>query len=95
VQSQVVGTAAHTFNPSTEETEAKWISMSSMPAWSTEQVPEQPRLHRETLSQQNKTKQNKTKQNKTRQESIAQHTYQEYGAQCLIKFTIAHTLLVH
>jgi hypothetical protein len=49
-------------------------SVSSRPAWSTEQVPEQPRLHRETLSQnktkQNKTKQKKTKQNKTKQKAI-------------------------
>jgi hypothetical protein len=36
-------------------------SLSSRSAWSTEQVPGQPGLHRETLSQ--KTKQNKTKQN--------------------------------
>jgi hypothetical protein len=37
-----------------------WISVSSRPAWSTERVPGQPRLHREILSQKNKTKQNKT-----------------------------------
>ena len=28
-----------------------WISLSSRPVWSTEQVPGQPVLHRETLSQ--------------------------------------------
>ena len=40
--------------------------MSSRPGWSTEQVPGQLGLHRETLSQ---TKQNKTKQNKTKQQT--------------------------
>jgi hypothetical protein len=48
----------HTFNPSTWEAEAGGF-LSSRPAWSTEWVPGQPGLHRETLS--HKTKQNKTK----------------------------------
>jgi hypothetical protein len=56
---------AHAFIPSTWEAEAGGF-LSSRPAWSTEQVPGHPGLHRETLSQ-NKTKQNKTKQNKTKQ----------------------------
>jgi hypothetical protein len=57
---------AHTFNPSTWETEAGRF-LSSRPAWSTEWVPGQPGLHRETLSQKNKTnKTKKTKQNKTK-----------------------------
>jgi hypothetical protein len=51
----------HAFNPSTWEAEAGGF-LSLRPAWSTKQVPGQPGLHRETLSQ-NKTKQNKTKQN--------------------------------
>jgi hypothetical protein len=38
--------------------------LSSRPAWSTEWVPGQPGLLRETLSWKNKTKQNKTKQTK-------------------------------
>jgi hypothetical protein len=38
--------------------------LSSRPTWSTELVPGQPRLHRETLSQ----KQNKTKQKAKRKE---------------------------
>jgi hypothetical protein len=42
---------AHTFNPSTREAEAGGF-LSSRPAWSTEWVPGQPRLHRE---KQNKT----------------------------------------
>ena len=49
--SQVV--VAHAFNPST------WVAeeggfLSSRPAWSTEWVPGQPVLHRETLSQEKK-----------------------------------------
>jgi hypothetical protein len=41
---------AHAFNPSTWEAEAG-IFLSSEPAWSTERVPGQPGLYRETLSQ--------------------------------------------
>ena len=52
--SQVV--VAHTFNPSIQETEAG-RSLCSRSAWVTEQVPGQPWLHSETLSQKNKTKQ--------------------------------------
>ena len=59
----------HAFNSSTQETEAGRF-LSSRPAWSTEWVPRQPGLHRETLSQ--KTKQNKTKQNKTKQSKAKQ-----------------------
>ena len=54
---------AHVFNPSIWETEAGRF-LSSRPAWSTEWVPGQSGLHRETLSQKTKTK---TKQNKTSQ----------------------------
>ena len=63
---------AYAFNPSTQEAEAEaeaGRSLSSRPAWSTEQVPGQPGLHRKTLSwktKNKKTKQNKTKQNKKR-----------------------------
>jgi hypothetical protein len=59
---------AHAFNPS-----AGQISEFKGPAWSTQRVPGQPGLHRETLSQkQNKTKQKtkQTKQNKTKQKKI-------------------------
>jgi hypothetical protein len=52
---------AHAFNPSTWDTEAGGFLI-SRPAWSTEWVPGQPGLHRETLSQ--KTKQNKKKTKK-------------------------------
>jgi hypothetical protein len=37
-------------------------ALTSRPAWSTQGVPGQPVLHKETLSQRNKTKQIKTKQ---------------------------------
>ena len=48
----------HAFNPSIWEAEAGRF-LSSRLAWSTEWVPGQPELHRETLSR--KTKQNKKK----------------------------------
>jgi hypothetical protein len=44
---------AHAFNPSTWEAEVD-ESVSSRPAWSTERVPGQPSLYRETLSQNTK-----------------------------------------
>jgi hypothetical protein len=50
-QSRVV--VAHTFNPSTWEAETGGF-LSSRPAWSTERVPEQPGIHRETLSRKEK-----------------------------------------
>jgi hypothetical protein len=50
----------HAFNPSTWEAEAGGF-LSSRPAWSTDCVPGQPELHRETPSQEKKTKQNKKK----------------------------------
>jgi hypothetical protein len=52
---------AHAFNPSTWEAEAGGF-LSSRPAWSTEWVPGQPGLHRETLFRKNKNK-NKTTKN--------------------------------
>ena len=45
--------SSQAFNPSSWEAEAGG-SLSSRPAWSTEQVPGQPGLHRETLSQKKK-----------------------------------------
>jgi hypothetical protein len=48
---------SHAFNPSTWEAGAGGF-LSSRPAWSTEWIPGQPGLYRETLSR--KTKQNKT-----------------------------------
>jgi hypothetical protein len=51
---------AHTFNPSTWEAEAGGF-LSSRPAWSTESVPGQPGLHRETLSLKTKKIKNKNK----------------------------------
>jgi hypothetical protein len=55
---------AHHFNPSTWKAEAGGF-LSSRTAWSTEFVPGQPGLHRETLSQKNKTKQNQKKKTAT------------------------------
>jgi hypothetical protein len=54
----------HPFDPSTWEAEAgRFLSL--RPAWSTEWVPGQPGLHRETLFWKNKqTNKQKTKQNK-------------------------------
>ena len=49
---------AHTFNPSTQEVEEGGY-LCPKPPLSTDRVPEQPVIHRETLSQ--KPKQNKTK----------------------------------
>ena len=50
----------YAFNPSTGKAKvARFLS----PAWSTEWIPGQPGLHRETLSRKNKNK-NKTKQTK-------------------------------
>jgi hypothetical protein len=57
---------AHTFNLSIWEVEeGRFLSL--RPAWSTEWVPGQPGLHRETLSQKNN---NKTKQNKQTKKAI-------------------------
>ena len=43
---------AHTSNFSTHlGGKSRWISVNLRPAWSTERVPEQPGLYRETLSQ--------------------------------------------
>jgi hypothetical protein len=63
--------------------------VSSRPAWSTEQVPGQPGLHRETLlwkKQNNQTttkKTPKTKQTKTREQTkemqFTAYSYQHYG----------------
>jgi hypothetical protein len=50
VSASSLAVVVHVFNPSTWEAEA-WGFLSSRPAWSTEWVPGQPGLHRETLSQ--------------------------------------------
>jgi hypothetical protein len=56
---------AHAFNPSTWKAEAGGF-LSLRPAWSTEWVPGQPGLHRETLSQNKQTNKQKTQTNKKR-----------------------------
>jgi hypothetical protein len=57
------GVVTHAFNPSTREAEAGGF-LSSRPAWSTDRVPGQPGLHRETLSR----KTNKKKKKERRKE---------------------------
>jgi hypothetical protein len=56
----------HAFDPSTREAEAGG-SLSSRPAWSTEWVPGQPGLHRETLSWKKKRKEKKRKVKKRKE----------------------------
>lgn len=63
IYSQVV--VAHTFHHSSREAEAS-ASLSSRPAWSKEQVPEQPELHRQTLSQRNHKKHIETERERER-----------------------------
>ena len=58
---------AHTFNLSTWEAEAGGF-LSSRPALSTEWVPGQPGLHRETLSR--KTKEQKQKQKQKQKKNV-------------------------
>ena len=50
----------HDFNPSTGKAEANGVLSSSL-AWSTESVPGQPGLHRETLLKKQTNKQTKEK----------------------------------
>jgi hypothetical protein len=66
------GVVVHAFNPSTREAEAGGF-LSSRPAWSTEWVPGQPGLHRETLSRKTKPNQTKPKQNKTKSNPSGNH----------------------
>ena len=56
---------AHAFNPSTWEAEAGGF-LSLRPAWSTEWVPGQPGLHRETLSRKNQNQNQYQNQNKNK-----------------------------
>jgi hypothetical protein len=61
----------HTFNPSTLEAETEaGRFLSSRPAWSTELVPGQPGLYRETLSQkrEEKRREEKRREEKRREE---------------------------
>jgi hypothetical protein len=57
---------AHTINPSTWDAESGRF-LSSRAAWSTEQVPGQPGLHRETCIRKKKPVSKKTKTNKNKQ----------------------------
>jgi hypothetical protein len=60
---------AHAFDPSTREAEAGGF-LSSRPAWSTEWVPGQPGLYRETLSQKTNKQTNKQTNKKVRKDIL-------------------------
>jgi hypothetical protein len=64
---------AHAFNPSTREAEAGGFLR---PAWSTEWVPGEPGLHRETLSGKNKTTTTTTKSTQFSAVSYTRNTIQ-------------------
>jgi hypothetical protein len=76
-----LGVVAHAFNPSTWEAKAGG-SLSSRPAWSTERVPGQPGLHRETLTHKNQKptppqkKKEKKKRKKRKRWSIYEAIHQ-------------------
>ena len=53
--------SVHAFNPNTQEAETGLNSVSLKPAWSTEQLPGQPELHGETLSQKTQERQKESR----------------------------------
>jgi hypothetical protein len=80
-EAEATGSGGARLDPSTREAEAGGF-LSSRPAWSTEWVPGQPRLHRETLSQKTK-KQNRTKkQNKNKNKNKKEAEAREPWAYC-------------
>jgi hypothetical protein len=72
---------AHTFNPSTWEAETGGF-LSSRPAWSTEWVPRQPRLYRETLSRGGKKKKKRKPWRNSRELSGDRHQCTWRGTHC-------------
>jgi hypothetical protein len=60
---------AHAFNPNTREAEAGGF-LSSRPAWSTELVPGQPGIYRETLSRNKKPKKQTNNKKKEPQHKV-------------------------
>jgi hypothetical protein len=83
---------AHTFNPSTREAEAGGF-LSSRPALSTEWVPGQPWLHRETLSRKKKITNKQT--NKQRKRYYTQTSKRTWASVCLqIKLIIKHSQII-
>ena len=71
----------HAFNPSTWEVEAGGF-LSSKPAWSTELVPGQPGLYRETLSRKTKNNNNK-KTKKTKKQKPNKQKKDLYLCMCV------------
>jgi hypothetical protein len=65
---------AHVFNPSTQEAEAGGF-LSSRPAWSTEWVPGQPGLHRETLSQKQTKRKERRRRRQTKHQLLCLETW--------------------
>lgn len=62
----------HAFNPRTPEADAGGF-LSSRPAWSTERVPGQPGIHRETLSETSTEKKKKEYDAATRINELSLH----------------------
>jgi hypothetical protein len=81
------GVVVHVFNSSTWEAEADGF-LSSSPAWSTERVPGQPGLYRETLSQkqqqqQQQQQQQTNKQTKTKTQNQTATTKNKTKLECM------------
>jgi hypothetical protein len=88
---------AHAFNPSSWEAEAGGF-LNLRPAWSTERVPGQPGLHRETLSWKTKPKpkpkqktknQTKTKNKPKQSKTNKQTTKSKLGRKGIIQLTLS------
>lgn len=72
-----LGMVGHTFNPSSQKTEAgRSLEFEARLVWSTEPVPGQPELHRETLSQK-QTNKKPTQTNKQKTEKGQVTNYSE------------------
>jgi hypothetical protein len=85
---------AHTFNPSTWEAEAEAGGF-LRPAWSTDWVPGQQGLHRETLSR--KTKTNKQTKTELHSETLSQKTVTNHQKQNKkgMQEAVAYTLFLY
>jgi hypothetical protein len=91
---------AHAFNPSTWEAEAGGF-LSSRPAWSTEWVPGQPGLYKETLSGKTKKKKKKKKsiilklnlEIKCHLKRLAFRKFYIYFCKTVFVYEITHTIM--